>query len=1420
MATQELQWSAIPYDARTEDGKTILSVAICLTPRLQDVTTDTNKLNEYPDFVNWPATMQGCGFSLLVNGVGVELKQRDELPDEDVWKGVFKPTTTVNPFEYKPFIDYKIVSYSLAAVGKTIAEKVVQLAKDFDGEPPALMHTIGMTDTKSNYQVPKILAVLNDITPETEDERRLTAIKQAWEKVGQERARREIQNQEKGGARKEQQSIKHHQIELPEKPESMLFNLGIGSSKPVGEFLQAELFHTSRVYAVDEVKGDKKIRRTKRPKITKPTYDFHQIVSVLREYPLMMRKLGLTQHYDFVMPDGMANSGKLEVKATMPFPPQIGTSIVTPTTAYMLDLSGSEQYWQFLPSPDSDSEIVGALLCLNDPTHFSVSQVDVDSAALKTLNYTRGVKHRYLKTVGTRDVNTNAEPPSIRGTGLQLVRVNRGLKLAKMLIRSGKHWNKLVAKEQIDLYADDLTRGYRIDVFDETAGTWQSLMRRNATYTFPKAAEPLKSTGLSVTDEEGVLSVGASHTPGADDSPTERQLYAHETIAQWEGWSLVVPLIGVHIDPNDELAPSPPKQSPPADFDYQVETAVTIVPGSLPRLRYGRRYRFRARTADVAGNGPRFDQLNPTDFSCATPLVKYMRWDPVVAPMLALRNHPIEGESIEKMVIRNYNAAEDDSVEVDTTETSTRHLFPPLVAQQVAERHGLFDTTPTGALKGDATTYGLITSKEGKLPQRWYTRNDEGDLVPEAANNVEPADPNKKKRAIAYPLVESGSTETPYLPDPMARTTTLANVPGLSAGQLMEISTGGANNATIASAYGVVTIAFNEMNEWPAFESILVQLVTGSAKPEWNPGTRTLQIFLPKGEQAWIKFSSGMGQDQTEADANLSIHGLRGSLVSAGFGPDRIQAAARGLSWLVTPARTLHLVHATQKPLKKPMVNKVSVDRREFGGTNADINLPDTYVHARTTQKIDVFAEWEMWEDDVQKPAPVLQPQSAYFFEEHCEDRVNDKLESYRTQEFGDTKYRLVNYVPLATSRFREHMPKAIRNDSSALSRRGIGKDVKVLNTKRPDGIKLLYAVPSFRWLESEKKLDGNLVRSTRKGGGIRIYMERPWYSSGNGELVGVVLYSTEKFTPASSTNTNKKSGGFNNMIGPKINMMPAAVSNVLGLLDGGKLDIPEQLTPYVTQWGLDPIWLSAPTPSDNSPRVPNFREPALVLPSVSLAEVNESQRFTVVAYEPKFDEERKLWYCDLEVNPGDSYYPFIRLALVRVQPDSLHDAETGKDVYCSRVSQSTFCQLAPDREAIARIEDDRQSVTVQVIGSTYRTNSVGQAGSEIEVAIEKRDAGAGSADLGWTRVVHQRIDRIHAGNMWGGLITLPSSVDADTYRVVITEIEQFFTDPASPKEREQSLGNKNVTSANADGGPIKMEIGRRVVYADVLPLK
>ena len=58
----------------------------------------------------------------------------------------------------------------------------------------------------------------------------------------------------------------------------------------------------------------------------------------------------------------------------------------------------------------------------------------------------------------------------------------------------------------------------------------------------------------------------------------------------------------------------------------------------------------------------------------------------------------------------------------------------------------------------------------------------------------------------------------------------------------------------------------------------------------------------------------------------------------------------------------------------------------------------------------------------------------------------------------------------------------------------------------------------------------------TRYGNGLRVWLDRPWFSSGDGELLGVVIFK-----------------------------------------DGGRFtDIPKEFQPLVTQWGVDPFWDSS----------------------------------------------------------------------------------------------------------------------------------------------------------------------------------------------------------------------------------------------------
>lgn len=1411
MKTQEFQWTVVPFDVEQKGGRTVCSAAITILPRLQDSTSAPAHLEDYPDMVDWPATLKAADISLEMDGKTIpmsDLEFFDDQPDSDVWHAIFGKKTLVRPFEQKHFTDYRIFSFSVANVQETLGKMYATIAKKYALTQPVMdAATAESSFGKQTQQKAKNPALLDDlafILPDEQIENTMRELKQGWQRQGQATTRAMM----KGSSQTSVHEIKRGPIQLPTTaPEAMLFN-PFGSS-PAADLHAVELYHTARTYAVPGMMDGKNVERIGRPKLDLPTYDFHQVLSVMREYPKMMRMLGIVRHVRFVLPAGVDPEDEILCKVVWKKPLITSTVDLFPHTAYQLRTAGDPAYWQFLPLAEKESEIKGALLCLDNTSHFSITQIDVDGAALKTVSYAKGLKHWTAVTAFQKDERRESATPSVRGIGLALVRVNRGLKLAKALVRSAKNYNKIVGGSKVVLYADDLVRGYRVDIYDDTAKTWQSLMRRDATYTFPKATGALATTGITALDEEGTLTFGVTRPQAPDDAPI-KDLYAHEMVAHWEGWSMVVSRIGNKIDPDDSTTTGAGTRSinkAPAGYDYQVNTEMNVVKKSLPRLRYGRRYRMRVRWVDVCGNGAKFNELDPNDVSCCSQLIAYLRWDPIIAPTIALKANPVEGESVERMVIRNYNASDDDSVSVDTTEVSERHFFPPLAAVETVERHGKLDAAPTGAMLGDATTYAMIVSRTGAghdLPEQWYTRDASGNLVPTAS---------PKDEDIRAPLVKAGATEVPYLPDPMARGVALRNVPGLASGEHMEITLSGVNAATIAAPNGVATIVFDPDASWPKFSSIILKLASGNKKPSWDAGLRTLTVYVDKGEQVAITFSSTVGETETECKANMELHGMWKAVKEAGLPPDQERAALRGLAWLVTPGRTINLVHATQKPLKKPAVNKALVSLREFSATDAQITIDDTFVHAKTSHKVDMHAEWSMWIDDVNKAAPEEHQERAFFYEQVVTDLTKDTIANVATQEFGDTKYRAVTYVPTATTRFREYMQRSIANDTSKISRKGTGKQLDVLSSKRPDSVKLLYTVPSFKWVEPDRILNGNMVVSTRKGGGLRVWMERPWYSSGNGELLGVILYSTEKWKakPSSSSSDKTKSNKFMGMqLDVKAGNFGNAGSQSM-LYMNAKVDIPDTIEPYVTQWGLDPIFLSEPTPSDSTPLVTNFIDPKIVLTNVSLEETGVVQRYVVVGYEPQYDADRKQWYCDIEIDPGDSYYPFIKLALVRLQPKSLSDPDTGRDVYCSRVLLSEFCQLAPDRKATVKIEDDAKSITVMVEGKTYRANTTGQIGSEIEITIEKRSAGANALnDVAWEPVLTQRIDRIHAANMWAGMVVLPTAVSAAQYRVVIKEYEQFFSDT---ERRTSNLGGMK------DGGNMEFTLDKRVVYADALPL-
>ncbi|MDL2339548.1 MAG: hypothetical protein QFE16_17075, partial [Pseudomonadota bacterium] len=256
--------------------------------------------------------------------------------------------------------------------------------------------------------------------------------------------------------------------------------------------------------------------------------------------------------------------------------------------------------------------------------------------------------------------------------------------------------------------------------------------------------------------------------------------------------------------------------------------------------------------------------------------------------------------------------------------------------------------------------------------------------------------------------------------------------------------------------------------------------------------------------------------------------------------------------------------------------------------------------------------------------------------------------------------------IPRATTRFREYLPPKLYATAALITRDGppVDRDrveiralealgaegdagapviqvasnstsglpgLIVPSSAAPEVPELIYTVPTFRW--DRPASDGVTVQSTRHGNGLRVYLDRPWFSSGDGELLGVVIRGDNQFFAGMDA----------------------------------------ELLPYVTQWGRDPIWDSG-APSAKS-QVSDF--PAAVAnESVTLLE-KPGTTVHVVGHRVHFDGSRKLWYCDIELNPGATYMPFVRLALVRYQPNALAEAKV------SKVVLAEFAQVLPRRRAV-----------------------------------------------------------------------------------------------------------------------------------------
>ncbi|KAB1984180.1 peptidoglycan-binding protein [Streptomyces triticiradicis] len=734
-----------------------------------------------------------------------------------------------------------------------------------------------------------------------------------------------------------------------------------------------------------------------------------------------------------------------------------------------------------------------------------------------------------------------------------------------------------------------------------------------------------------------------------------------------------------------------------------------------------------------------------------------------------------------------------------------RHLVAPKASLQCVEWHGLLDTaigsTDPGA---QDTVYALATRENGSL----------GDA--QTGVQLKPADsPAADPGPPASIALHTGEQiELPYLPDPLSMGAVLLDLPGMPAGQPFTVPWEG--------------------DVWHRPRSLRVRLAEGTAPPRFDDASRVLTVSLPKGAVATVRVCSGidfdadlMGMaswcrqapDLTPAPAT----GTDDAAVTTAESPHPeavLELAAASRHWMFTPWHELTLVHAVQRPLRTPVLDLSPSAAPRAPGATAEHLAGTIALDEASTGRIELVAEWTevtdagpTGRDARPMAAPVFGiltgradppgtpgPQVAVldngvltFSTQASEDRAKTAADAAKTaddqakaaraaakeaadaakaakdagdlaeaaakskeaagsradgveaaakaaiapvvlqnHEFGDTRHRTVCYRPVAGSRFADCFPAQFADPGeSALTVTGTPQEHSVPSSAAPTAPRLLYCMPTLA-LERATGPSGAIVQR-RLGGGIRVYVDRPWYSSGDGELLGVVLGEPPGGDPASVRDS------------------------------------------WVTLMGRDPLHRSAPVVA---PTADMFTNAVQRSGPLSVTTPSGPLPVTVVGFAPQFDADEKggRWFFDLEMDTGDVCLPFVRLALVRFQPESIPGHEI------SPVVLADLVRTLPDRELTVR---PGPVLSVSVTGPSW--DPTDSPPPLITAVLQRRHEVVGDDDLGWvtlddtsTPLTSIDADSSHRP-FYTGQVTVPPVGPGVPLRLTVVETENIPADAPPP---------------------------------------
>lgn len=1020
-----------------------------------------------------------------------------------------------------------------------------------------------------------------------------------------------------------------------------------------------------------------------------PEWDFHQYVSVLTAHPHLLRDLGLA--VDLVV-DLPADPSRVRVR----------TSYDDGATRRAVDFSmmTTSDFWA--ASNQDAKELDDGFLRLEgdgEDTRGRLTILDAASSADR------------LRDLDGRMDKRSGNLPALRTRALTLVRPET---VAAFRNRTERQWqieediDRVLASpepEPVDIWAEDVLAGQRIDVRKASEKRWWSLFARQTDprgYRFPRDPEldhqPDPDEGwVQTTLATEIVDVEPDPRPDPDDpSPwtpaAERRL--DDVLYRWDGWSGAVRTPGSALDGATGTKADEPPAAPPLDDPVQFATNYEVVPKSLPRLRFGTTYQMRARGVDLTGDGRTLDDDAPAS---ALPCPEtFGRLEPIAAPTVVRRTaRPVPGVGDDAATIVLRSELDQDP---GTVEPAERLLFPGQIGQEVCELHAL----PEGGV--EPKSHGMLAARSAVDP-------DDGWVVDPVTG--EPVADGPERQDVAY------------LADPMAG--------GL---RVSHPSTG------VDETVGL-------RGSWPELMSARVVAVAGDRGVELSPDAATdVRVAVAPADIDALELSYAPALP-------VEHFGLWHQLDDVGRAAlgDRIVG---GGHWMFSCRASIRVVHAVRLPLDAPAVTSW-LGKRDAGSTGVTYDA-EVATDGRSTGRVALTVSWTDLVDDVGLTGPESRVGGAVLggFTTPRTDDETFVIEAKRA-ELRDTKHHLATISVEAFSAFSQYFTEertvTIERGRTRIDERGVSASSVVVRT--PDGnvaergkdyeidavegmlvdcrvgrlaagdvVTVRYVPLPVSRISSERGAEElqvsvlssvapppptalevvsafNRTRTVVDGGEdvvhdghvVRVYLARPWNVSGDGEQLAVVV----------------------------------------GGRDGSRI-------------ARDPIADGATTPLT-----------ADAFTMGTPAGSADDGAGELVLHQVQYDEESRRWYTDIAVCT-DMYRPFLQLTLARYQAEAIDGAQ-----------QSTPITLEPRRLGVSRTvsvtpstESDRLNVTVT--GPDHGGMDPDDATKELlsnEVAVVHQLAEPGIVDpfLKWRTdadsVVLTRTAN-GSGSTWSGSIDIP----------------------------------------------------------------